>query len=106
MRRSASSFIELPAMKPATQAIPCSASTSPFLKRIRARSPASAGQSRPGTYAVVGSGRVNSATAQTAMSRQIAIRKLSANQRRSTGPGCACQRSSVPRVSRIPWTRT
>ncbi len=90
-------------MKPATQAIACSANTSRFLVRIcstELQLPTLNGGEmvcttkppEPETPAI----------SQVAASSVTAAAKLPANQRRSAGHGSSCQRPSVARVRRTP----
>ena len=102
--RRASSGIELPAMKPATQASACSASTRPLRNRTWATS-ASAGSMRsPGNARPPGSGSELTATTQTAASSRPVTVSAPASQPRSTSHGRPFQAWSVVRVSASPRT--
>ncbi len=93
-------------MKPATQAVPCSASTSELRQRIGSRSLGSDGSVNPGRWIGVRSGVSRPATNQVATSKARAIATLSASQPRRTAQGWSLQASNVSRVSRIPCENT
>ena len=103
VRRSACSGSEEPAMKPATQAIACSASTSRFAIRICSTWP---------QLPTLNGGSIvwtrkppapeMPAIAQVAASSVVAASRLPANQRRTAGHGSACQPPRVSRVRRTP----
>ena len=93
-------------MKPATQAIACSASTSELRNSTEPTAPSEVGRLRPGMASPDGSGVDSSATTQTASSSAATTASEPASHDHSTLPGRAFQRSSVARVSRRPWTRT
>ena len=93
-------------MKPATQAVPCRASTSELRQRIGSRSPGSAGSVSPGRWIGVRSGVSRPETNQVAASSASAIATLSPSQPRRTCHGRSLQASKVSRVSRIPCENT
>ena len=106
LRCAAAIGIEAPAMKPATQAVACSARTSELRQRIGSRSPGVGGSVRPGRWIGVMSGVSRPETNQTAASRVSAIATLSASQPPRTDQGRSFQSSKVSLVSRIPCENT
>lgn len=105
LRRAASSGIELPAMKPATHAKPCRASTSELRKRTCPTLEACGGRVTPGMTSGVGSGGVTLAITYTASSSPLATSSDFAAHSPITGPGSVLQRLRVARVSAMPRTR-
>ena len=106
LRRAAERGSELPAMKPATQANACRASTSELRNRIVQHVADVGGDVEPGERAIVGSATDTEAITQTASSSAQATTSAPPNQTRSTLQGRMFQRASAPRVSRVPWTST
>src|SRR3954452_10830335 len=97
---------ELPAMKPATHAIACSASTRPLRNRMWEKSPTATEVLTPGSASGVASGCDACATTHTAASSVTAVARLHPTHARSTGQGSAFQRRSVAFVASMPWTST
>src|SRR3954468_7727573 len=97
---------ELPAMKPATHAIACSASTRPLRNRMWEKSPTATEVLTPGSASGVASGCDACATTKTAASSVTAVARLHPTHARSTGHGSAFQRRSAALVASIPWTST
>ena len=106
VRLSAESTSELPAMKPATHAVACSARTSELRSRMCATSPGSTAPVIPGRESQVTSAGETEAITKTAASISEATASAPPSQARRTGHGSARQRSRATRVSRIPCART
>jgi hypothetical protein len=90
-------------MKPATQAKPCSASTSALrYEHVAAPRTRLAGAVRPGSRIGVASGVASEPMITTAQSSPAATAARAENHGRSTGHGAVCQRTNVARVRRAP----
>ena len=97
---------ELPAMKPATHAITCRASTRELRKRTRAASPMWASVVDAGEQQRRGVRRGEGGHRNTAPSSATDTATLSSSQSRRTLQGAWFQSSRVARVSFMPWTST
>ena len=100
---SATRRIELPAMKPATQAVACRASTSRLRPRIGRASPASAPSCTPPKTRVV-SAVVTSRDQPDGREQRAGDRQRTREPRAEDRRGSARQRSKAARVSRSPAT--